>query len=151
MHCWKAVCLSSTTPPTTARWEGVPWISISFSFQMFNRGHDFLRGNFRRSVESNLFIALIDLTKAFDLVSRNGLFKILPLIGCPPKLLSFIKSFHDGTQGTVQYYGSMSEAFNINCGVKQSCVLAPTLFNIFFSVLLNWHSGQLKALKPCFL
>ena len=31
----------------------------------------------------------------------------------------------------------MSEAFDINSGVKQGCVLAPTLFNIFFSVLLK--------------
>lgn len=84
-----------------------------------------------------LYIAFIDLTKAFDLVSRDGLFKILPLLGCPPKLLSFIKSFHDGSQGTVQYDGNRSEAFNINSGVKQGRVLASTLFNIFFSVLLN--------------
>ena len=84
-----------------------------------------------------LYIAFIDLTKAFDFVSRDGLFKILPIIGCPPKLLSFIKSFHDGTRDTVQYDGSMSEAFNINSGVKQGCVLASTLFNIFFSVLLK--------------
>ena len=40
---------------------------------------------------------------AFDFVSRDGLFKILPLIGFPSKLLSFIKSFHDGSRGTVQY------------------------------------------------
>ena len=84
-----------------------------------------------------LYIAFIDLTKAFDLVSRDGLFKILPLLGCPPKLLSFIKSFHDGSRGTVQYDGNRSEAFDINSGVKQGCVLAPTLFNMFFSVLLN--------------
>ena len=81
-----------------------------------------------------LYVAFIDLTKAFDFVSRDGLFKILPIIGCPPKLLSFIKSFHDGTQGTVQYDGSISEAFSINSGVKQGCVLASILFNIFFSV-----------------
>ena len=31
----------------------------------------------------------------------------------------------------------MSEAFDINSGVKQGCVLAPTLFNIFFSVFLK--------------
>ena len=31
-----------------------------------------------------LYIAFIDLTKAFDLVSRDGLFKVLPKIGCPP-------------------------------------------------------------------
>ena len=31
----------------------------------------------------------------------------------------------------------MSEAFNICSGVKQGCVLAPTLFGVFFSVLLK--------------
>ena len=40
-----------------------------------------------------LYIAFIDLTKAFDLVSRDGLFKVLPKIGCPPKLQSMIESF----------------------------------------------------------
>ena len=64
-------------------------------------------------------IAFIDLTKAFDFVSRDGLFKILPFIGCPPKLLIFIKSFHDVSWGTVQHDRSMSEAFDINSGVKQ--------------------------------
>ena len=34
-----------------------------------------------------LYIAFIDLTKAFDLVSKSGLFKLLQRIGCPPKLL----------------------------------------------------------------
>ena len=37
----------------------------------------------------------------------------------------------------MHYDGSMSEAFCINSGVKQGCVLAPTLFNIFFSVHLK--------------
>ena len=31
-----------------------------------------------------LYIAFIDLTKAFDLVSRSGLFLLLQKIGCPP-------------------------------------------------------------------
>ena len=43
-----------------------------------------------REQRQPLFVAFIDLTKAFDLVSRDGLFKILPKIGCPPKLLSII-------------------------------------------------------------
>ncbi|PFX12887.1 hypothetical protein AWC38_SpisGene23083 [Stylophora pistillata] len=38
--------------------------------------------------------------------------------------------------GTVQYDENRSEAFDINSGVKQGCVLAPTLFNIF-SLILN--------------
>jgi len=54
-----------------------------------------------REQQQPLFIAFIDLTKAFDLVSRDGLFKILPLISCPPKLLSFLESFHNNMHGTV--------------------------------------------------
>ena len=79
--------------------------------------------------EMPLYFAFIDLTKAFDLVSRDGLFKILILlkIGCPPKLLSIIESFYTDMKGTVQFNGSSSEPFRIYSGVKQGSVLATTL------------------------
>ena len=35
----------------------------------------------------------------------------------------------------------MSEPFNIKSGVKQGCVLAPTLFGTFFSLLLKHSFG----------
>ena len=57
-----------------------------------------------------LCIAFIDLTKAFGLVSRDGLFKVLPKIGCPPKLQSMIESFHIDTKGTVQFNGAASRS-----------------------------------------
>ena len=84
-----------------------------------------------------LYIAFIDLTQAFDLVSRGGLFKVLPKIGCSPKLQSMIESFHTDTKGTVQINDSFSETFEIRSGVKQGCVLAPMLFGIFFGLLLK--------------
>ena len=84
-----------------------------------------------------LYIAFIDLTKAFDLVSRDGLFKVLPKIGCPPKRQSMIESFHTDTKGTVQFNGSFSEPFEIRSGVKQGCVLVPVLFGTFFGMLLK--------------
>jgi len=95
-----------------------------------------------REQRQPLYIAFIDLTKAFDLVSRDGLFKILPKIGCPPRLLSIIKSFHENMKGTVVFDGSTSDAFKIKNGVKQGCVLAPTLFGIFFAVLLKHAFGS---------
>ena len=58
-----------------------------------------------------LYIGFIDLTKAFDLVSRDGLFQIVPKIGCPPKLKSMIESFHTNMKGTVQFNGSSSRPF----------------------------------------
>ena len=70
-------------------------------------------------------------------MNRDGFFKILAKIGCPPTLLSIVKSFHDDMKGTVVYDGATSDPFNILSGVKQGCVLAPTLFGIFFTTLLN--------------
>ena len=94
-----------------------------------------------REQRKPLYMAFIDLTKAFDLISRNGLFQILDKIGCPPKLLNMIKSFHLGMKGFVQFDGMVSDAFDITSGVKQGCVLAPTLFGIFFSVMLRHAFG----------
>lgn len=84
-----------------------------------------------------LYAVFVDLTKAFDYVSRSGLFLVLRLLGCPPKLLKTIQEFHDQMKATVQFEGSRSKEFPISCGVKQGCVLAPTLFGIYFSAVLR--------------
>ena len=90
-----------------------------------------------REQQMPLYIAFIDLTKAFDLVSRQGLFQLLKKISCPPQLHSIIASLHEDMQGVVSLDGKTSEPFTIQSVVKQGCILAPTLFGIFFSVLLN--------------
>ena len=90
-----------------------------------------------RDQQQPLFIAFIDLTKAFDLVSRSGLFHLLKKIGCPPKLLQMVISFHENMHSTVSFNGGTSDAFPVKSGVKQGCVLAPTLFGIFFSMVLQ--------------
>ena len=95
-----------------------------------------------REQRQPLYIAFVDLTKAFDLVSRSGLYKLLQKIGCPPKLLQLIVAFHEDTKGAVQYDGLLSDHFPIRNGVKQGCVLAPTLFGTFFSLLLSFAFRQ---------
>ena len=103
-----------------------------------------------REQQMPLYIAFIDLTKAFDLVSREGLFKALCKIGCPPRLHSLIESLHSNMKGTVQFNGNLSKPFNMCSGVKQGCVLTPTLL---WDLLCSppeahiWHStrGNLPA------
>ena len=43
----------------------------------------------------------------------------------------------EGQQGQVKHHGSLSDSFSISNGVKQGCVLAQTLFSIFFSINLR--------------
>ena len=38
----------------------------------------------------------VDITKAFDTVSREGLWKIMEQFGCPYKLIAIVLSFHNG-------------------------------------------------------
>ena len=57
-----------------------------------------------------LYLAFIDLTKAFETVSRDGLFKALSRLGCPPKLQSIIESFHTGMTGTVQFKATLPKS-----------------------------------------
>ena len=84
-----------------------------------------------------LYAAFADLTKAFDTVSHNGLWKILARQGCPPKFLTIIRQLHESQQSQVKHNGSLSGSFPISDGFKQGCVLAPTLFSIFFSIILH--------------
>ena len=84
----------------------------------------------------DLYMTFVDLTKAFDTVSRDGLWKIMAKFGCPPRFIAMVRQFHDGMQARVQNDGEFSEPFEVTNGVKQGCVLAPTLFSMMFSVVL---------------
>ena len=84
----------------------------------------------------DLYLLFIDLTKAFDTVNRNGLWALLKRIGCPDQFVSVIQSFHDGMKVIVREGSDRAEPFIVTSGTKQGCVLAPTLFSIFFSLML---------------
>ena len=80
---------------------------------------------------------LVDLTKAFDTVSRDGLCKIIAKFGCPPRFIAMVRQFHDGMQARVQNDGENSEPFPVTNGVKEGCVMAATLLSIMFPVMLT--------------
>ena len=90
-----------------------------------------------REKSMGLYAAFVDLAKAFDTVSRDGLWKILACLDCPPNFLTILRQLHEGQQGQVKHNGSLSGSFPISNGVKLGCVLAPTLFSIFFNVMLR--------------
>ena len=82
----------------------------------------------------DLYIVFVDLTKAFDTVSRPGLCNILP-IGIPPKVVKIIRCFHNGMNARL-VSGSEDDEFPVTNGVKQGCTLAQTLLSFLFSMML---------------
>ena len=57
--------------------------------------------------------------------------------GAPWLSQTILRQLHEGQQGQVKHNGSLSGSFPISNGVKQGCVLAPTLFSTFFSIMLR--------------
>ena len=82
-------------------------------------------------------MTFVDLTKAFDTVSREGLWKIMAKFGCPAKFIAMVRQFHDSMLARVQNDGEFSGPFPVTNGVKQGCVLASTLFSMMFSAMLT--------------
>ena len=76
-------------------------------------------------------IAFIDLQKAFDTVNREALLEVVKRFGCPPIFVSMLRALHTGTVATVAAGSDCSEPFAVTVGVKQGCVLAPVLFNVY--------------------
>lgn len=91
-----------------------------------------------REQDKDLFMVFVDLTKAFDTVSRPTLWKVLSKLGVPSDMLRVICSFHEGMVASVSAAGQNSETFSVSSGTKQGCVLAPVLFALFFSVMLQF-------------
>ena len=80
-------------------------------------------------------MTFVDLTKAFDTASREGLWKIMAKFGCPTKFIAMVRQLHDGILARVQNDGEFSDSFPVTNGVKQGCVLASTLFSMMFSAM----------------
>ena len=86
---------------------------------------------------ADLYSTYVDLTKAFDTVSREGLWRIMVRYGCPRKFIAIVRQLHDGILARVQNNGETSDPFHVSNGVKQGCVLAPTLFSLMFLAMLT--------------
>ena len=101
-----------------------------------------------REKDLPLFMCFIDLQKAYDLVDRFLLWKVLARYGVPAKLISIIRQFHDGMRACVRLdSGETSEWFAVEQGLRQGCVIAPDLFNIFFVAVLTVAFDQFSIDK----
>ena len=81
----------------------------------------------------NLCLAFIDITKAFDTVNREILWQIMQKFGCPDKFIAVTRAFHDGMKASVVIGSEETATFSVERGVKQGCVIAPIMFNIYLA------------------
>ena len=95
-----------------------------------------------------LYVCFFDLTKAYESVDRTLLWTVLARFGVPHNMISVIRQFHDGMRACVWLGDRVCSAwFTVEQGLRQGCVLASLLFNIFFAAIINVAHTRFKADK----
>ena len=80
-------------------------------------------------------VVLLDLRKAFDLVSHQVLLEKLQQYKCTNFTLNWFESYlHNRNQSTV-FRGTISKTEHVKVGVPQGSVLGPLMFIVFMNDL----------------
>ena len=82
----------------------------------------------RQMFNQGMFTAYVYLRKVLNSVNWHNLWRILVLLGSPPKWIHLISELYSGTESLVRCCGSTSDLFPVVTGVRQGWVLAPNTF-----------------------
>ncbi|CAC5375496.1 unnamed protein product [Mytilus coruscus] len=105
-----------------------------------------LRTIIEQSVEwqSSLYINFVDFERAFDSVNREGMWQLLRHYDIPTKIVNMIKALYEDFTVQVIHESSFTNPFHVDTGVKQGCLLSPTLFLI----AIDWVTKQALETTP---
>ena len=100
--------------------------------------------------QQNLYHVFIDFNarKAFDRVWHQALWATMRKYNINANIMRVIENLYDKAQSAVLFNGSTGEWFRTTVGVRQGCLLSPTLFNIFLERImcedLDDHEGSVS-------
>ena len=78
-----------------------------------------------------LYMCFIDYSKAFDCVSHSQMWKTMIKMGFPGHIVNLISQLYEDQESAVRTSNGDTEWFKIGRGLRQGCILSPSLFNIY--------------------
>ena len=84
-----------------------------------------------------IYYLLNSLSKAFDCVNHNKLWKILKEMGISDHLTCLLRNLYAGQEATVRTGHGTTDWFQIRKGVCQGCILSPCLFNSYAEYIMR--------------
>lgn len=86
-----------------------------------------------------IFSALLDMSKAFDLIPHRKLVDVLKTRGLHENMQRFFYAWYRSQRLSVRYGapGTLSDDFGVSNGVRQGGVVSPIFFTIYMDILLD--------------
>ncbi|MCO5572087.1 hypothetical protein L7F22_025838 [Adiantum nelumboides] len=86
-----------------------------------------------RSHGRRIYCSFVDFHKAFSMVPRAGLMRRLQEMGVPTVSIWVIKALYRSVMVHVRTLEEISDLVHSTIGVKQGCLLSPTLFGMYIN------------------
>jgi len=99
----------------------------------------------------SLLFAFLDLTKAYDRVSRPQLWTAMQRLGIPSKVVGATQAILDSTQYSVKVEGRHGQLFHSTTGVPQGNPLSPTLLASHLTAFRDTSRFDAPVLEYCCL
>ena len=118
-----------------------------FMYCLCAKVYIYQHGNYRRNVKYNTANfsqhLLISPRHSVRFAARENVVKY----GIPEKFIAVVKSFYEGMLDRVLNEGEYSVTYLVTNGIKQGCMLAPTLFSVVFFDMLKtaFHDDRLHG------
>lgn len=93
-----------------------------------------------------IFASFIDLKTAFDTVNRNALLYKLYQLNTRGKFFNILENMYKEVSFCVSLNDGLTDNFQTNIGVKQGCILSPTLFSLYMNDLIGHFSSDCEPL-----
>ena len=87
--------------------------------------------------QQDLYHVFIDFKKAFDRVWHAALWATMRYYNISSNLIRVIEHLYDRATSAVLFNGTTGEWFRTTVGVRQGCLLSPTLFNVFLERIMT--------------
>jgi hypothetical protein len=87
-----------------------------------------------------VFVAFIDLRKAFPSIGRDALFSRMLRLGIPYPLVAAVRSFYLGNVARLRVDNCLTKDFCVAIGVLEGSVLSPFLFGVLFSAIWDFFN-----------
>ena len=89
-------------------------------------------------------MTFIDFEKSFDSVKRETMWLTIQEYGIPRKIIQIIKILYDRFKWKISHEGKLSDFIEVRNGVRQGCILSPTIFLLILDRVMKRVKGLRK-------